>query len=93
MSKKPDLSSVFAKPKVGKTPKPSKTSETAKTFQTTKTAEGATLFVERKKKGTLRRATIYLRPDQWRLLRIRAAEKETDVSGLVRDLVDSTLTQ
>ena len=92
MPKKPDLSKAFGKPQADKAPETSKTSETPRTFKTTKTTEGATLFVERKKKGVLRRATIYLRPDQWRLLRIRAAEKETDVSGLVRDMVDSTLT-
>jgi hypothetical protein len=91
MPKKPDLKQALAAPKDEKTAKASKTSETVKTFQTTKTAEGKTLYVDRVKKGRLRRATIYLRPEQWRLLRIRAAERETDVSGLVRDLVDSAL--
>lgn len=93
MPKKPDLKSAVLTPKPEKATKPHKSSETTKTFQTTKTTEGATLFVTRKTKGLLRRATIYLRPDQWRLLRIRAAESETDVSGLLRELVDKTLTQ
>ncbi len=81
MPKKPNLKSAVS----------TSMSKTTETFQTTKATEGATLLVNRKKKGILRRATIYLRPEQWRLLRIRAAEKETDVSGLLRELVDKTL--
>jgi hypothetical protein len=39
----------------------------------------------------LRRTTIYLSPEQWKQARILAAERDTDASSIIREILKAAL--